>query len=78
MPLTHYEVPRIEYDVGWTYFITRAPDVGDDFNDYTTPIFALGKNKTVTLSRDPLGHVCGTILLNVHGLIRAIRRSFFQ
>ena len=23
MPLTH-EVPRIEYDAGWTYFITRA------------------------------------------------------
>ncbi len=56
--LDPHEVPRIEYDAGWTYFITRAPDVGDDFNDYTTPIlFALGKNKTVTLSRDPLGRL---------------------
>ena len=56
--LDPHEVPRIEYDDGWTYFITRVPDVGDDFNDYTTPIlFALNKNKTVTLSRDPLGRL---------------------
>lgn len=56
--LDPHEVPRIEYDNGWTYFITRVPDVGDDFNDYTTPIlFALNKNKTVTLSRDPLGRL---------------------
>lgn len=56
--LDPHEVPRIEHDDGWTYFITRVPDVGDDFNDYTTPIlFALGKGKTVTLSRDPLGRL---------------------
>lgn len=56
--LDPHEVPRIEYDDGWTYFITRVPDVGDDFNDYTTPImFALGKEQTVTISRDLLGRL---------------------
>lgn len=56
--LDPHEVPRIEHDDGWTYFITRVPDVGDDFNDYTTPImFALGKDKTVTISRDLLGRL---------------------
>lgn len=56
--LDPHEVPRIEHDDGWTYFITRVPDVGDDFNDYTTPImFALGKSYTVTISRDPLGRL---------------------
>jgi len=56
--LDPHEVPRIEHDDGWTYFITRVPDVGDDFNDYTTPImFALGKTYTVTISRDLLGRL---------------------
>lgn len=56
--LDPHEVPRIEHDDGWTYFITRVPDVGDDFNDFTTPVmFALGKNRTVTVSRDPLGRL---------------------
>jgi magnesium transporter len=56
--LDPHEVPRIEHDDGWTYFITRVPDVGDDFNDYTTPImFALGKDQTVTISRDLLGRL---------------------
>ena len=56
--LDPHEVPRIEHDDGWTYFITRVPDVGDDFNDYTTPImFALGKAYTMTISRDPLGRL---------------------
>ncbi len=56
--LDPHEVPRIEYDDGWTYFITRVPDVGDDFNDFTTPImFALGKQHTVTISRDLLGRL---------------------
>ena len=56
--LDPHEVPRIEHDDGWTYFIMRVPDVGDDFNDYTTPImFALGKEKTVTVSRDLLGRL---------------------
>ncbi|MBP6037760.1 MAG: magnesium transporter CorA family protein [Candidatus Saccharimonas sp.] len=56
--LDPHEVPRIEHDDGWTYFITRVPDVGDDFNDYTTPImFALNKDYSVTISRDLLGRL---------------------
>ncbi len=56
--LDPHEVPRIEHDDGWTYFITRVPDIGDDFNDYTTPImFAMGKGRTATISRDPLGRL---------------------
>ncbi len=56
--LDPHEVPRIEHESGWTYFITRVPDVGDDFNDFTTPImFALGRAMTATVSRDPLGRL---------------------
>lgn len=56
--LDPHEVPRIEREDGWTYFITRVPDVGDDFNDFTTPImFALGKDQTITISRDLLGRL---------------------
>lgn len=56
--LDPHEVPRIEYDDGWTYFITRVPDVGDDFNDFTTPImFASDGKSEVTISRDQLGRV---------------------
>ena len=56
--LDPHEVPRIEHDDGWTYFITRVPDVDDDFNDFTTPImFALSNNQFVTISRDPLGRL---------------------
>lgn len=56
--LDPHEVPRIEHDDGWTYFITRVPDVGDDFNDFTTPImFALNKEQTITVSRDLLGRL---------------------
>lgn len=56
--LDPHEVPRIEREDDWTYFITRVPDVGDDFNDFTTPImFALGRENMVTISRDPLGRL---------------------
>ncbi len=56
--LDPHEVPRIEHSDDWTYFITRVPDVGDDFNDFTTPImFALGKEQTITVSRDLLGRL---------------------
>lgn len=56
--LDPHEIPRIEHDAGWTYFITRVPDVGDNFNDYTTPImFALHIDHTVTVSRDLLGRL---------------------
>ena len=56
--LDPHEVPRVESDDGWTYFITRLPDTDDDFNDFTTPIFfALGKKHIVTVSRDSLGRL---------------------
>ncbi|OGL22389.1 hypothetical protein A2707_03645 [Candidatus Saccharibacteria bacterium RIFCSPHIGHO2_01_FULL_45_15] len=56
--LDPHEVPRVELDDGWTYFITRLPDTDDDFNDYTTPIlFALGQESLVTVSRDSLGRM---------------------
>jgi len=56
--LDPHEVPRIEHNDDWTYFITRVPDVGDDFNDFTTPImFALTYDQTITVSRDPLGRL---------------------
>src|SRR5688500_10029885 len=54
--LDPHEVPRIEIESGWTYFITRLPDTDDDFNDFTTPVlFAIGRENIVTVSRDPLG-----------------------
>jgi magnesium transporter len=54
--LDPHEVPRVELDSGWTYFITRLPGTDDTFNDFTTPIlFALGKEYIVTVSREPLG-----------------------
>lgn len=53
-----HEVPRVEPEGEWIYFITRLPDTDDDFNDFTTPIlFALGKQHLVTLSRDSLGRL---------------------
>lgn len=56
--LDPHEVPRIESSEGWTYFITRVPDVGDDFNDFTTPLmFATNLQYGVTLSRDALGRL---------------------
>lgn len=56
--LDPHEVPRVELEDGWTYFITRLPDTDDDFNDYTTPIlFALGDQYLVTVSRDGLGRL---------------------
>lgn len=52
------EVPRIDSENDWTYFITRLPDTDDDFNDFTTPIlFALGRKYIVTVSREPLGRL---------------------
>lgn len=56
--LDPHEVPRVEIENGWTYFITRLPDTDDDFNDFTTPVlFAIGKENIVTVSRDPLGRL---------------------
>src|SRR6266496_5667228 len=54
--LDPHEIPRVEFDSGWTYFITRLPGADDNFNDFTTPIlFALGNEYVVTVSRDSLG-----------------------
>lgn len=56
--LDPHEVPRVELEDGWTYFITRLPDTDDEFNDFTTPIlFALGPEHIITVSRDPLGRL---------------------
>jgi magnesium transporter len=56
--LDPHEVPRVEQEGEWTYFITRLPDTDDDFNDFTTPIlFALGNEHIVTVSRDSLGRL---------------------
>ncbi|HET6746756.1 MAG TPA: magnesium transporter CorA family protein [Candidatus Saccharimonadales bacterium] len=54
--LDPHEIPRVELDSGWTYFITRLPGADDNFNDFTAPIlFALGGEYLVTVSRDSLG-----------------------
>lgn len=56
--LDPHEVPRIEVEGDWTYFITRLPGTDDTFNDFTTPIlFALGREHIVTVSRDSLGRL---------------------
>lgn len=56
--LDPHEVPRLEIEQPWAYFITRVPDIGDDFNDFTTPIlFAFNGDKFVTVSRDSLGRM---------------------
>lgn len=56
--LDPHEVPRVELEDRWTYFITRLPDTDDEFNDFTTPIlFALGDQYMVTVSRDSLGRM---------------------
>lgn len=56
--LDPHEVPRVDSEGRWTYFIMRLPDTDDDFNDFTTPIlFALSRNHLLTLSRDTLGRL---------------------
>ena len=56
--LDPHEVPRIEHEGDWTYFITRLPGIDDNYNDFTTPImFALGNQQVVTLSRERLGRL---------------------
>lgn len=64
--LDPHEVPRVEMEDGWTYFITRLPDTDDDFNDFTTPIlFALGDKYIVTVSRDSLGRLWQPFIDNI-------------
>jgi magnesium transporter len=56
--LDPHEVPRVETEDGWTYFISRLPGTDDEFNDFTTPIlFAIGSEYIVTVSRDSLGRL---------------------
>lgn len=56
--LDPHEVPRVESEGDWTYFIARLPDTDDDFNDFTTPIlFAFGAEYIVSVSRDSLGRL---------------------
>lgn len=65
--LDPHEVPRIDSENDWTYFITRLPDTDDDFNDFTTPIlFAIGQKQVVTVSRDPLGRLWQPFIDKVH------------
>jgi magnesium transporter len=52
--LDPYEVPRLDHDDAWAYFIARLPDTEDEFG-FTTPIlFAIGKSHLVTMSQDNL------------------------
>ena len=56
--LDPHEVPRLEIEQNWAYFITRVPDIGDEFNDFTTPmLFAFNGQQYVTVSRDSLGRL---------------------
>ncbi|MGH9856674.1 MAG: magnesium transporter CorA family protein, partial [Acidobacteriota bacterium] len=53
--LDPHEVPRVESEGDSLYFITRLPDVSDEFNDFTTPMmFVLSKSHMATVSRDSL------------------------
>lgn len=64
--LDPHEVPRVETEGEWTYYISRLPDTDDDFNDYTTPIlFAIGREHIVTVSRDSLGRLWQPFIDNV-------------
>ena len=51
-----YEVPRLERDAVWAYYIARLPDTNDELGGFTTPIlFAISDKYLVTVSRDNLG-----------------------
>ena len=53
--LDPYEVPRLERDGVWTYYIARLPDTNDELGGFTTPIlFAVSDRYLVTVSRDQL------------------------
>ena len=54
--LDPYEVPRLERDEVWTYYIARLPDTNDELGGFTTPmLFAISDKYLVTVSRDNLG-----------------------
>ena len=49
--LDPHEVPRVELDGDWIYFITRIPVAANEYNDFTTPLlFGIGKDSVVTVS----------------------------
>jgi|TARA_B100001245_G_scaffold112184_1_gene82193 magnesium transporter len=76
--LDPHEVPRVETEDGWTYFITRLPDTDDEFNDFTTPIlFALGKKHLYTVSRDSLERLWGPFIETTRGAT-AQKNKFFM
>jgi magnesium transporter len=51
--LDPYEVPRVESEGEWAYFISRLPEADHTSSEYTTPImFAINDKYIVTLSRD--------------------------
>lgn len=76
--LDPHEVPRVELDDGWTYFITRLPDTDDDFNDFTTPIlFAVSDEHLFTVSRDPLGRLWQPFIDSVN-VVTADRTRLFM
>lgn len=53
--LDPYEVPRLERDETWTYYIARLPDTNDELGGFTTPImFAISDRYLVTICRDQL------------------------
>lgn len=53
--LDPYEVPRLERDEVWTYYIARLPDTNDELGGFTTPImFAISDRYLVTICRDQL------------------------
>lgn len=75
--LDPHEVPRIEADGGWTYFITRLPDMDDQFNDFTTPmLFAIGSEQIVTLSQTDLGRLWDPFIKHTHAPTRQKTKLF--
>lgn len=53
--LDPYEVPRLERDGNWTYYIARIPDTNDELGGFTEPILiAISDRHLVTVSRDQL------------------------
>lgn len=53
--LDPYEVPRLERDGDWTYYIGRLPDTNDELGGFTTPVlFAINDRYLVTIGRDKL------------------------
>lgn len=77
--LDPHEVPRIESEDDWTYFLTRLPDTDDDFNDFTTPImFAIGQKYIVSISRDPLGRLWQDYLRRTKVSTSQRENSFFS